>query len=1513
MDGIFSHLHSPCQSDLRIRRLAFGFVLAAVIAVPVGAVGVASRTHPGQPAPKASLTSAFDGAVAKYSKSLEPYRSLSSDLKVINAKITEANKRKDPASVFEVFQSWKAYSDKNTKFKMATGEGGAITVALAEVETAKNDKEPKVTARLNALNILKNQLEKTSGEVPANLDAFEKVVQGLAAYFDALEMSENVAAIAVDDPLIHEKEKPLKDALGHLTAILKAEILFTPIKGVAIPKDAEASKTVRADLVLDVLLAKRLIEFPADKTASPIRSRLTELVEAEKEITKKYSAAVVESISNSSGSTYVPPAASTEVVLLLRNIVTSINQIADQEPAATALKIDLSPTFRTYGKALSDTVDQRQVVATLQDPTVGRDASTWTSDYIRLFYFTDIKRLLTTLNPHTRIANPGDLQFQADADDARDRLNAKTQEIARILGAVNQMHEQLGQLEDVLAQKKRTADARARQFERAKSNKERIETEDADSATRLTEVKGQLKDQEIIRDQAQATITELDAKPSPLSKEDAAKLRQSKRDLQGANREITRLTAEKKSIEAGQARRKGPLAIATRATTDAESAKTAADADLTAAEDATTGARGEYNALRDKLIAGQGELLTARLQVQSLAQAESDAFAKARDNTPYFIAPPGGNETDPVRRVVIYGYGDSNTLFIRGTPQDVLAAKELIAHFDRPAPQARITLYTLQINGTTSTKSTWYNRRVRVNPIDAAMTGVKDELRDLRAAIAIVHETLRESITREVGRAADLSSDVIPELKGYPRLARYAFYASEVRKNLGYDIQCPSYSLRMLKAYQKNDLLTVLSCLKQLRTLPQDSEQATTLRFTAIHALRRLKTVQERYPSKFDVDIDRILLSLNRGSLSESTQKPSPCEEKAHCKCASCQVQTAINRLADQECRECEQDFAEAEYVTRWTLPDPAQVTTLGEMMFVISLASKQSRDRVLSTFQDSLYAKLHLGKEGDDPEMLKSLGVAARSWRQSLKLAYSRSKGSIYPQILATLGNSLDTTLPSDPISSETSSNTIEVLQALETRAREQVAAEISATISSIYGKRSDQPASNQLAIALRKRYVPLAKWLSTRLNVDAETTLLKGVDTKGNQQDGTSEGIAQQNDREAWQLAMLVLKRNGLTLARPRVAAADEMIKRLILATESDIEYYFVKPALEAVRSQVRSHGVELGVLEQQSILATNRLVARISTNVTSSVALAGATDLRDDASQLTSLLNAFKAENVASGLGTGSLGYAVAKSNKSSNVNAGSIGALAGLIDVLSTQAAEPRGEVFSINSNGTFKVTPIFDPSGQALQFKFDHVAQTLVQNPDGTATRELPRIERMTVNNTVQLSNLEFREIASYGMDAKVGTPDTRTGGIPIIRDLPVIRDIPLLGYYSRRNASAATRQESLIFAQTSMYPTVLDIVSLMLDVNVPPALDRTPPASLFDAPAVPTLTSAPTPTPTPTPKSEALPAPTVNVSVRVESTSHVISQSNRGTCNDCPTPGKPCKKCGKVCRCRPKRKSSRSH
>ncbi len=91
--------------------------------------------------------------------------------------------------------------------------------------------------------------------------------------------------------------------------------------------------------------------------------------------------------------------------------------------------------------------------------------------------------------------------------------------------------------------------------------------------------------------------------------------------------------------------------------------------------------------------------------------------------------------------------------------------------------------------------------------------------------------------------------------------------------------------------------------------------------------------------------------------------------------------------------------------------------------------------------------------------------------------------------------------------------------------------------------------------------------------------------------------------------------------------------------------------------------------------------------------------------------------------------------------------------------------------------------------------------------------------RHTVNTEVQLSNLEIREISRYESNAKVGIPTRYYGGIPLLTDIPGLKPIPLIGWFVRRGGSNAEVQQSVIFGQTTIYPTIGSIVDLLQTGN----------------------------------------------------------------------------------------------
>ena len=261
--------------------------------------------------------------------------------------------------------------------------------------------------------------------------------------------------------------------------------------------------------------------------------------------------------------------------------------------------------------------------------------------------------------------------------------------------------------------------------------------------------------------------------------------------------------------------------------------------------------------------------------------------------------------------------------------------------------------------------------------------------------------------------------------------------------------------------------------------------------------------------------------------------------------------------------------------------------------------------------------------------------------------------------------------------------------------------------------------------------------------------------------------------------------IKTYNLRPSPARVAAADGMLDVYTKAFEDDIDRVFVQPMLGRLREKLKKTGIGFGVIQRTSVLATNRMVARVDPRATAELSVGQETNLIQGLQSIAQIALASQ--------------------------SAGALGGL-GQLKVSGNEEAPP--EIYGITSGSAFQVTPIFDPTGQALRFKFDFVDATLVREPRGTVNPAIPRVQRHTVNTEVQLSNLELREVSRFESDAKIGIPTTYRGGLPILKDIPGVRPIPLIGWFVRRKGSNAIAQRSLIFAQTTMSPTIGDILDL---------------------------------------------------------------------------------------------------
>ena len=865
-------------------------------------------------------------------------------------------------------------------------------------------------------------------------------------------------------------------------------------------------------------------------------------------------------------------------------------------------------------KALVDADKSLNITITVVQDGLTGDASEFVADKVSLYYFTEVERIMKMLNNATyEIGGIKGAQERAALE--RQKLLTIELDLAAALDAVNTAQGRVQALEEELRESKARFASATTVLQRATRGLRGVQADHTKNEERFNKAK-----------------TDAEADPTNPEKQLA----------------LTRATEEKdrsaQRLQTYEDRNED-------ATRERDAAKERND--VLANEQAGLPAR--IQQARDQLENAQSAVVRQRRAAFLSAQAENEAFAFARDNRPFLFAPAIASTRDPVHRVLMYAFSDSKTIFLRGKQGDVDVVKDIIAKFDRPAPQARLTLWTMEMSSDTSPKGT--------ERFNKALMLIEEELANNRALSAAAISFLRSCLNEEVNRIAseysksqltDANFTSLAESERF-RFARLQFYQQEVRARLGVD----------------------------------------------------------------DTNL--------RGATTEERREI-----------------IQLSKLA---------------------LPDPAGTTTLGETLMILSLGTRASRGNVFNNFRNGLKAQLlKLG-------LTDSISDDEPSWKTD-KIFFTSSA--------RVLGLDMDST-SSDPLTSAQE----EIVRALERIAIDRVVAEarsagfeMARIETQMKLPQVDQFRKKQLDARrgnIVRAIIPLVNFVRERFGVGRYVSLTATNDSKTRQQ---------LNEFGTQVKTEIDPRRND----NARIAAADQMLKEMIIAVEDDIERHFAQRMLNRLREKITRGkiGVGVGVMQRTSMLATNRLIARVDPRATAQLAVGEEQNILQSVQQLAQIVLTTQ---------TG--------------------GAL-GLLGALDRQPREAPPEIYGINSGNTFQVTPIFDPSGQALRFKFDFVGITRIQEPNGTVSRQLPRIERHTVNTEVQLSNLEIREISRFEANSRIGRPTEYSGGLPIIKDIPKVRPyLPLLGWFVRKGGKGAVVQESLIFGQTTMYPTIVDIMDLL--------------------------------------------------------------------------------------------------
>ncbi len=883
--------------------------------------------------------------------------------------------------------------------------------------------------------------------------------------------------------------------------------------------------------------------------------------------------------------------------LRLVAVLDKANRIVGSISAQAQVSIAGFDTTTTHSSqdALSKNVeDLRLITADFQELLSG-DRSLWVTEKIRLYYFTDIPRLVQTLNPTAKLVG-GDVDARRRSEERLDKLRAAEDAQSEANGLVSSL-------------KRRVTSIRQR----------------------LQEANDQLNAANILAQSAASRDAELNRRP-------AGSVSQEQKD---------------RSLEE----------------------KTRREEERKAAQQRADRLNDEHNGLAAQLTAAEEQLEVAQTafeRASSLtiraAQLESTAFANLRDNAPFWSTTAVATSNDPAKRVEITSStGGENAIFVRGRKEDVAKVQDIVAKLDEPAPQARMTLWKIELNSDATQKG--------AEKFNNALAIVEEELANTRAKIAETLSMLLGAVSAE---------------------AEYASTTSKIGQ-----------SIQRKDCHEKNIYAQYFR--------PDPTAPAV---------------------SPADTDITGRYQRLKRYSLySEQVRKELGIE--------------FIDELGFDNPKQ-------------FGLKDPGSATTLNEALIVLLLTNRSHREAIMKNFREGL-------RKFDDPKkreptrftrleaMLQDppprSGEDVETTRQQQELIYAM-RGPLLRHLISRITG-------------------------LQERVKD---------FTDLYTKQTGRTGSNGTAVAAAKSLTleegELYRCLQLKLPrifdtihdefpisafdiMNRRVTLIEpGEGTIGLE---TPKGTRVYN----------------LRASPARVAAADGMLDIYTKAFEDDIDREFVQPMLANLRARLKKSGIGFGVIQRTSMLATNRLVARVDPRATAELSVGQETNLLQGLQSIAQITLAAQTGNV-----------------------------LGGLSQLRASANEKDAAEIYGITSGSAFQVTPIFDPTGQALRFKFDFVDTTLVREPRGTVNPRLPRIERHTVNTEVQLANMEIREVSRFESDAKIGLPTTYWGGLPLLKDIPGVRPIPLIGWFVRRKGSNAIAQRSLIFAQTTMSPTIGDILNL---------------------------------------------------------------------------------------------------
>jgi hypothetical protein len=1080
-------------------------------------------------------------------------------------------------------------------------------------------------------------------------------------------------------------------------------------------------------------------------------------------------------------------------IQLMRDNSPLLNDLRRIQLEWVATQVQLAETDDLeFEKALANEAAERidsgtrilkAALSSLQDALAG-DVSRFEADQVSLFYFTDIPRLMAMLNPDSFETGGIRTAVEEAASRRRELTNAEL-DLADAQTAVNAAQQRVEVLREELRQATDGAEATNAIFKRT-----------------TIALRGAQRDREV----NDRRFNDGQCDPMPA---DPAR----------------RVTCERLAGERDKAASR---------VEEFERRNQEAESNHKTANDRSAALRDEQNGLPSRIADAESKLENAQMAVNRqrrsallAAQAESEAFVRARDNRPMWVTPVNGSSTDPVKRTFLWAFNDSKTVFMRGAREDIDYVKCIIAKIDQPAPQARMTLWTLELSSDSSPGGQ--------QKTNESLELIEGHLSNSRALNAATLSLFRDAINEHVNEAAHIALtsarvhcspaatctnyELLKDVDA-DRLARLSFYQPEILRRLGFDpnslfdkqVTNPLLARLMVpdpagtttlgealmvlsmgrRTYRTEVMKTFLRKLGshlpelQLKNLPKELAKLTDARnppnITWFPSLRRAINL-DGFGTPDSIGRETFTqqqLEALRTRLAVVGKAPEVFKE----------IVNAPSR--DRQIMLAQQNGITAAQLESILSARPAFDGLSAQQLEILHALEQVGQDRLFNYFKSILNRFLQRQREIRQKRVQAGLLTSpdCPTDEQMKQLRDNQKTLVQLRQEKEAERAQLEKMTPEQRAAEEQrKKEQREKLAQAKIAARDRIAQKqnLSSAEAEIVREGLEED-----AVALEIEYCRLVRELR---NLIGKLGRLGITPERLNKVMNESTSIEEREAEEAELLHEIWRKTcsTGLRVANAREAAADQMLKEMIIAVEDDLDRLFVQPMLRGLRKDLQSKGIGVGILQRTSVLATNRLLARVEPRASAQLPLGQTTDVLQAAQQLSEIFFAAQA--------------------------AGPLGALG----ALKSLPRDRQAELYGLTTGNVFQVTPVFDPSGQALRFRFDYISSSMIQEPNKTVNPQLPRIERHTVNTEVQLSNLELREVSRYESNVRLGIATRYSGGLPIFKDIPYVRYIPIVGWFVRTSGKAAVTQESLIFGQTTMYPTIGDIMGLLttdLDVDL---------------------------------------------------------------------------------------------